>query len=241
MNPKKSEPWFNERLESITGQEKWCKQDEIISNQINRQTAKHYFYYQAFDFITDNSLDGDYHEFGCHKCRTFRMALLEANKHFLQNKMKFFAYDSFQGLPKVDQDHQFGSKWDPGALSTSKDKFKQLIINSGFEFKNIELVEGFYNEVLPQINKKNFYNDRKASLICIDCDLYESAVPVFNHIDSLIQEGTILFIDDYFVGYKGNPNKGVSGAMKEWLKFSNWELETYRDVGFAGQSYICYK
>ena len=74
MNPKRTEPWFDERLVSITGQEKWCKQDEIISNQINRQTAKHYFYYQAFDFITDNSIDGDYHEFGCHRCRTFRMA-----------------------------------------------------------------------------------------------------------------------------------------------------------------------
>ena len=48
------------------------------------------------------------------------MALLEANKHFLQNKMKFYAYDSFKGLPKVEQDHQFDSRWDPGSLHTSK-------------------------------------------------------------------------------------------------------------------------
>lgn len=241
MNLKRSEPWFDERLVSITGQDKWCKNDEIISNQIKRQTAKHYFFYQAFDFITDNSLDGDYHEFGCHKCRTFRMALLEANKHFLQSEMRFYAYDSFEGLPSVEKDHQFGSKWNPGELSTSKEKFKELILDSGYELKNIKLIEGFYNESLPKINKDSFYSNRKASLINIDCDLYESAVPVFHHIDSLIQEGTILYIDDYFVGYKGNPKKGVSGAMKEWLKKSIWELEPYRDVGFAGQSYICYK
>ena len=42
MHPKRTEPWFDERLVSITGQEKWSKQDEIISNQINRlaQTKK---------------------------------------------------------------------------------------------------------------------------------------------------------------------------------------------------------
>ena len=29
--------------------------------------------------------------------------------------------------------------------------------------------------------------------------------------------------------------------VKEWIKNSEWELEPYRDVGFHGQSYICYK
>ena len=48
-------------------------------------------------------------------------------------------------------------------------------------------------------------------------------------------------IDDYFAGYKGNPLKGVSGAMKEWIKELDWELEPYRDVGFTGKSYIVYK
>lgn len=241
MNLKRSEPWFNERLTSITGQPKWSKQDEIISNQINRQNAKHIFFYMAFEFISDNSIHGDYHEFGCHRCRTFRMALLEASKHFLQDDMQFYAYDSFKGLPKVDKDHEFGSRWDEGALTTSKEEFKKLILESGFEYKNIELIEGFYDVSLPLIDKKKLYSNRKASLINIDCDLYESAVPVFNHIEHLIQEGTILYIDDYFSGYKGNPRKGVSLALNNWIKNSEWELEIYRDVGYAGRSYILYK
>ena len=240
MKHKLSEPWFDERINSITGKENWTKEDEIIYNQNNRQKAKHYFYYQAFEFITENSMEGDYHEFGCHRCRTFRMAL-EANKHFLQNKMKFYAYDSFKGLPKVEQDHQFDSRWDPGSLHTSKKKFIDLILESGFELENIKLIEGFYNESLPKINHEKMYGQRKASLINIDCDLYESAIPVFSHISNLLQEGTILYIDDYFAGYKGNPLKGVSGAMKEWIRELEWELEPYRDVGFTGKSYIIYK
>ena len=35
MRSKNCEPWFDERLGSITGQENWCKQDEIIYNQTN--------------------------------------------------------------------------------------------------------------------------------------------------------------------------------------------------------------
>ena len=241
MNSKRSEPWFNERLISITGNDEWTKQDEIISNQIKRQEAKHYFFYQAFEFITENSIEGDYHEFGCHRCRTFRMAMLEASKHFLEKKINFYAYDSFQGLPKVEQDHEFGSRWDEGSLSTSSEKFKSLIIESGFRLDNVKLIEGFYDESLPKIKHEKLYSGRKASFINIDCDLYESAVPVFSHINKLVQEGTILYIDDYFAGYKGNPLKGVSKALKEWQETSNWEIERYRDVGFTGRSYIIYK
>ena len=241
LDPKRSEPWFNERLTSITGENVWCKQDEIIYNQINRQNAKLNFFYQAFEFISENSIVGDYHEFGCHRCRTFRMALLESSRHFLENEMRFFAYDSFKGLPKVETDHKFGSKWNEGSLFTSKEEFTKLITESGFKIDNIQLVEGFYNETLPLIDKEKLYFGQKASLINIDCDLYESAVPVFNHIESLIQEGTILYIDDYFTGYKGNPLKGVSLALNEWSEVSNWKLEKYRDVGYAGRSYVLYK
>ena len=53
--------------------------------------------------------------------------------------------------------------------------------------KNVKLLEGFYDESLPLINQKEFYQGRKAAFINVDCDLYESAVPVFNHINDLVQ------------------------------------------------------
>ena len=72
----------------------------------------------------------------------------------------------------------------------------------------------------------NFINNSKyASLINIDCDFYKSAVPVFKFIEDFLQEGTILYLDDYWVGYKGNPNKGVSGAFKEFAKETNFKFE----------------
>ena len=83
--------------------------------------------------------------------------------------------------------------------------------------------------------------ERKASMVTIDCDLYESALPIFGIIDKILQEGTILYIDDYFTGYKGNPTKGVSKALKDWESETGWMLEPYRDIGWAGKSYVVYK
>ena len=33
------------------------------------------------------------------------MTLLENSRDFLENEMRFYAYDSFKGLPKVETDH----------------------------------------------------------------------------------------------------------------------------------------
>ena len=117
---KYSEPWFNEILTSLTGQKEWCHEDRIIWNQVQRQGDKHQFFRHAFEFISDNGINGDYHEFGCQRCRTFRMAMLEAKRHFL-NRMRYWAYDSFEGLPEIDNDEsEFGRRWEKGQLMTEE-------------------------------------------------------------------------------------------------------------------------
>ena len=108
------------------------KEDEIVWNQVQRQSSKYNFFIQAFDFICDNGIPGDYYEFGCHRCRTFRMAMLEAERHFMSD-MKFYAYDSFEGLPDVPKDSEYDSRWLKGTLTTSESEFKNLISSSGFD------------------------------------------------------------------------------------------------------------
>ena len=90
------EPWVC--LEGGQTLSKWDEQQEISYNQNNRQFEKLLWYRKAFDFKTNHNIIGDYFEFGCHRCRTFRMALTEARKHNLDS-MKFLAFDSFEGFP----------------------------------------------------------------------------------------------------------------------------------------------
>src|SRR5689334_5194659 len=97
LQGKHGEPWVD--LPDGRDLQAWARDDEISYNQANRQTEKALFFRRTYDFLTDNRVTGDYYEFGCHRCRTFRMALTEARRHNLPSA-KFFAFDSFEGLPE---------------------------------------------------------------------------------------------------------------------------------------------
>jgi hypothetical protein len=233
------EPWC--KLHTGKDLESWSKDDEIKWNQTHRQTEKYKFYIKAFDFITDNKIKGDYFEFGCHRGRTFRMALTEARHHNMDS-MSFLAFDSFAGLPENKGDHGIGKKWNPGELVTTEKQFMQLMKTHALYLDRIKLIPGFYNESLTELRRQNLIADQhKASFICVDCDLFESAVPVFTFLEDFLQEGTVIYIDDYWAGYKGNPNKGVSKAFTEFQNTSNWKFTEYLDISWLGKSFIVYK
>lgn len=237
-----NEPYFNLSLNSYKNTSdvnQWRKQDEIIYNQNQRQGDKHCLYQHAYDFISSNQVTGDYFEFGCHRCRTFRMAMLEAKRHFM-NEMSFYAFDSFEGLPEGCTGHEV-KEWSAGALKTEEEVFKKLILESGFSLDRVTLCKGLYDKSLSEKKALKIFETTKACMINIDCDYYESAVPIFGVIDKILQEGTVLYIDDYFSGYKGNPTKGVSRAMIDWQSKSEWKLEDYHYVGYGGKSFIVYQ
>jgi hypothetical protein len=233
-----AEPWVD--LPGGRELASWSREDEISYNQRGRQTEKLRFFRMTFDFLTDNRVAGDYHEFGCHRARTFRMALSEARRHG-RDAMKFFAFDSFQGLPQTTSGPSV-EIWTPGALTTTEETFRSLIQEHGVYTDRVTTVKGFYSESLTEELCKRFEHDESPiALACIDCDLYESAVPVFRFIEPLLQEGSVLYLDDLFAGYKGSPRKGVARAFREFREQSTWQFVRHLDVGWWGRSYIAYR
>ncbi|MGO9397879.1 MAG: TylF/MycF/NovP-related O-methyltransferase [Xanthobacteraceae bacterium] len=217
----------------------WGRDEEIAYNQISRQSEKVLFFRRTFDFLTDSRIQGDYFEFGCHRCRTFRMALTEARRHNLEN-MQFHAFDSFEGLPALMHDTSI-ELWKRGALSTSEETFLQHVREHGVYVDRVKTIKGFYADSLsPALRREYIESARKIALVNIDCDLYESAVPVFKFIDPLLQEGAVVYVDDLFAGHKGNPHKGVARAFLEWQKGSRWKVIRHLDIGWWGRSYIVY-
>ena len=61
---------------------------------------------------------------------------------------------------------------------------------------------------------------------------------MFNFIDELLAEGTVKYIYDMFVGYKGQRNKGVAKAFYEFENLSKWSFEKYLDIEWFGRSFI---
>jgi hypothetical protein len=190
------EPWVN--LATGRDLKDWTHAEEVSYNQANRQMEKHLFFVRCFDFIKDNRIVGDYHEFGCHRVRTFRMALTEA-------------------------------------------RFRELTNEHGIYTDRIETIKGFYSDSLTSgLQRKFLDQENKIALVNIDCDLYESAVPVFRFIEPLLQEGAVLYIDDLFAGYKGSPEKGVAKAFREFRQRSRFKFQRHLDIGWWGRSYIAY-
>ena len=107
----------------------WSEQDLIAFNQKHRQMVKHTFYLHAFDLQKSNRIMGDYFEFGCHRARTFRMALTEARRRFMDD-MRFLAFDSFEGLPQCEEDVDV-KEYFPGSLCTPEPEFRRLIEGHG--------------------------------------------------------------------------------------------------------------
>jgi hypothetical protein len=230
------EPWV--KLPNGEELKDWVKDDEIAFNQKNRQTEKYKFFIQTFDFLTDNRVRGNYLELGCHRCRTFRMALTEARRHNA-DWMKFFAFDSFEGLP--DSSGHSVEIWTRGALTTTVDQFMTMVREHGIYVDRVTPIKGFYSDSLTtQLRSQFLDNENKIALATIDCDLYESAVPVFDFIEPLLQEGSVLYIDDLFAGYKGSPNKGVAKAFREFRQRSRFRFVRHLDIGWWGRSYIAY-
>src|SRR5215472_11039333 len=229
------EPW----VKLADGRElaRWGKQDEIRYNQGNRQAEKCLFFRRVFDFLHENEIRGDYHEYGCHRCRTFRMALTEARRHNL-DQMKFWAFDSFEGLPTPTTETSV-SKWTQGALTTSEGAFRDLVRQHGIYVDKVHTVKGYYSDSLTtDLRQRLLEQEQKIALVTVDCDLYESAVPVFSFIEPLLQDGSVIYMDDLFVGNKGNPNRGVARAFLEFQKRSTWHLRRHLDVSWWGRSYI---
>ncbi len=231
------EPW----VALSTGEELagWGKEEEVAYNQRLRQVEKYAFYRWAMDFLYANDVRGDYFEFGCHRARTFRMALTEARrKNF--DRMRFWAFDSFAGLPDFRESNlEHNRFYGRGALETSEEAFREIVRRHGVYADRVTTVKGFYHDSLTEERARGMAEKGvKASFVTVDCDLYESAVPVFAFLGPFLQEGTVLYLDDYYAAFKGSPFRGIGKAFREFEKGSPFFFEPFRTVGWWGRSYI---
>jgi hypothetical protein len=100
-------------------------------------------------------------------------------------------------------------------------------------------VKGYYSDSLTADLQRRFVDSgRRIALATIDCDLYESVIPVFDFIEPLLQPGSVLYIDDLFVGNRGDPRRGLARAFVEFRKRSRWRFVHHLDIGWWGRSYI---
>jgi hypothetical protein len=233
---KLGEPWV--ALADGADLSAWGRDEEIAYNQTNRQTEKALFFRRTFDFLTDNRVHGDYFEFGCHRCRTFRMALTEARRHNLAS-MQFHAFDSFEGLPEPTSDTSV-EIWKRGALTTSEQAFLEMVKAHGIYVDRVKTIKGYYSESLTRaaaplrrFGPENLARQRRLRSVRVCC-----AGVRFHRTRCCrmapLSTSTICSPATKVIRIR------VVARFLEWQRRSRWKLVRHLDIGWWGRSYIVY-
>ncbi len=204
--------------------------DEISNNVMGKRGML----YRAFLYAVINQVPGDYFEFGVYRAQSFLMAH-RMKRRFGMDQMKLWAFDSFAGLPEIDDARD--STWTRGEYACSLDEFRRILARNGVATNEYEVVAGYYDRSLnEEVHGK--LAGRKASVVNVDCDLYSSTVSVLNFVRRYLDNGTVVFFDDYY-HYRGNPDQGEQRALSEFLQHNDsFTFIPWADYAPVGKSFI---
>lgn len=160
---------------------------------------------------------GDYYEFGVYKGFSFWFAMQIAEILEKRN-MHFFGFDSFDGLPAprgVDlAPDSSGNTFARGNFCAGIDFVNKMMDRYGVSKNKYIFIKGFFKDTLNQKLLEK-YHFKKASVILIDSDLYESTKTVLDFFPNILQNGTVVLFDDWNLT---NKDRGQQLAFREWKK-----------------------
>lgn len=212
-------------------QDTYIKFNSFIPPSVIHNTEKHTILKKALFYKHIENIKGDYLEFGVYEGTSLKGAATYWKK-IGKEKINFYGFDSFTGM-KIEKgdEHPFYGTFD---FSTEFQEIKKRFKN----FPEVKLVKGLFQETLKKPQKE--YGINKAAIVFIDCDLHSAAKLTFNFIKNIVQEGTILILDDYF-NYKADKNKGVQAAFSEFCKNNKIECQELIRYGIGGIVFIINK
>lgn len=183
----------------------------------------------------------DYLEFGTYQGRSFTAFFRAAEKYGL-NDMRFFGFDSFEGLPETpscppprEQDHKTALR--AGNYACSEGEFRDILMRNEVDMSRVKLIPGLYNQSLTE-SLKTELSIESAGIVNVDCDLYESTVDVLSFVTGYLRNGTLLLFDDW-LAYGGHPARGEQRACREWLEANpQIHLTEYFKFTYSGAAFI---
>jgi hypothetical protein len=192
----------------------------------------------AADYLVGAQVPGDYAEFGVFEGKTFAFACNTMCAAF--KDMRFIAFDSFEGLPVPqgrDAQNGYSSSFAAGQFACSQEMFSANLRQSGVDMNRVRMVKGWFDKTLVPATAAQLGLTRMAAA-WIDCDLYESTVPVLRFIRPYLSHGSILLFDDWRC-FRNQPDYGQQRACKEWLA-ANPELSLVDlfSIGWHGRACV---
>lgn len=204
FNPIPGSPWTKGHVDDI------CK-----INLVPPETLKTFFTncIEKLQELKGKEI-GDYLEFGVFNGSSLGSAYLAAKKMDLKS-MRFFGFDSFEGLPTgTNEEHDILQK---GFYRCPFDKTKECLERRGINSECVTWIKGVYNETLNDETFKN--NDYpKIGIVFIDCDTYSSSKTVLDFLAPLIVEPAIFCLDDWKLYDMDIKETGEYKSFNEFLE-----------------------
>jgi hypothetical protein len=183
---------------------------------------------------------GDYYEFGVFKGGSFWQAQLAAQDFGIE-KMRFFGFDSFEGLPQVRgvDDIEDGPFYG-GQYAWPLELVKKELDKRGTDWERCFLIKGSFETTLSE-GTRSQYEMRKASVVLIDCDLYESTAVALEFLKDKFVDGAILIMDDWNA-FGLDVSRGERLALAEFTRANpNWVAEPWFPYGLYGQVFVMHR
>jgi O-methyltransferase len=180
---------------------------------------------------------GDYLEFGMWKGGSMIAAYHLSKRFGSLSDMRFYGFDSFEGIPSLTVNKHEAKEFPPGAFSAGHDEVRRNLIAAKVEMSRVELIHGWYSDTLNQSTRQRL-PVRAAAIVNVDCDVYESTVPVLQFIQPYLVDGSVIIFDDWYC-FANRAELGEQKAFTEWLK-SNPHLKAtpYKEFGWDGKAFI---
>ena len=193
---------------------------------------------RVWNYLYTAKIHGDYLEFGVYQGLSFKLAMDAAAKTYPKGSCfspRFFAFDSFEGLPDPDATHDAGV-FSKGEYRCDIEKFQRNIQRAAKRWQ-VKIIPGYFDKSLTPFILEN-HKIESAAFVTIDCDLYSSTVPVLKFITPIVKTGTVLFFDDWYSS-GGDMTLGEAGACQHWLSDNpNLSLIDFGNVGIHGKLFI---
>src|SRR5581483_12162870 len=153
------------------------------------------------------------------------------------DEMRFIAFDSFEGMPEPRGFDTLFEAFPRGSYACSEEQFRANLRRASVPLDKVVTVKGFFEETLNETTARRI-GLRRAAVIHIDSDLYESAKRALDFVTPYLCDGSVVIFNEWYQ-FHGNPTLGEQRAFAEWrAEHPEWLVTEFQKEGAFLNSFI---
>lgn len=204
--------------------------DAIAKIVAQREAEERRFFALAFDYLRENAIDGDVHEYGGDRRPLLPLAIDVAGTLPVAG-MRFFSFAPFAEPRKV-----------PGRRPSSASPFHEFVslkeLAAATDGK-ANLSAGLLADILSRAERDRFmHTENKVALAIVHAPSGADLTLIFDFVEPLLTEGSLVYLADLHAGYRRTAAKEAGRAFLERAPRARLRLLRHMDVGWWGRSYM---